>query len=54
MNTLYQDAPTLTAVFELPPEGGFTCTFEELPEVFSEGERWTRPAPTSSMAWNWF
>ena len=29
---------TLTAVFEPAPEGGFTCHFEELPEVFSEGE----------------
>jgi predicted RNase H-like HicB family nuclease len=29
---------TLTAVFEPAPEGGFTCQFEELPEVFSEGE----------------
>jgi len=29
---------TLTAVFESAPEGGFTCHFEELPEVFSEGE----------------
>ena len=28
----------LTAVFEPAPEGGFTCRFEELPEVFSEGE----------------
>ena len=28
----------LTAVFEPAPEGGFTCHFEELPEVFSEGE----------------
>jgi len=28
----------LTAVFEPAPEGGFTCYFEELPEVFSEGE----------------
>lgn len=29
---------SLTAVFEPAPEGGFTCSFEELPEVFSEGE----------------
>ena len=29
---------TLTAVFEAAPEGGFTSHFEELPEVFSEGE----------------
>jgi predicted RNase H-like HicB family nuclease len=29
---------TLTAVFEAASEGGFTCHFEELPEVFSEGE----------------
>ncbi len=29
---------TLTAVFEPAPEGGYTCHFEELPEVFSEGE----------------
>jgi predicted RNase H-like HicB family nuclease len=29
---------TLTAVFEVAPEGGYTCHFEELPEVFSEGE----------------
>ena len=29
---------TLTAVFEPAPEGGFTCHFEELPEIFSEGE----------------
>lgn len=28
----------LTAVYEPAPEGGFTCHFEELPEVFSEGE----------------
>jgi predicted RNase H-like HicB family nuclease len=28
----------LTAVFEPAPEGGFTCHFEELPEIFSEGE----------------
>jgi predicted RNase H-like HicB family nuclease len=28
----------LTAVFEAAPEGGYTCSFEELPEVFSEGE----------------
>lgn len=32
------DPLTLTAVFEPAPEGGFTCHFEELPEVFSEGE----------------
>ena len=28
----------LTAVFEPAAEGGFTCFFEEIPEVFSEGE----------------
>jgi len=28
----------LTAVFEPAKEGGFTCHFEELPEIFSEGE----------------
>ncbi len=28
----------LTAVFEPAPEGGYTGHFEELPEVFSEGE----------------
>jgi predicted RNase H-like HicB family nuclease len=28
----------LTAVFEAAPEGGFTCYFEEFPDVFSEGE----------------
>jgi len=28
----------LTAVFEPAPEGGYTCHFEELPEVFSEGD----------------
>jgi predicted RNase H-like HicB family nuclease len=28
----------LTAVYEPAPEGGYTCRFEELPEVFSEGE----------------
>lgn len=28
----------LTAVFEPAPEGGYNCHFEELPEVFSEGE----------------
>lgn len=28
----------LTAVFEPSPEGGYTCHFEELPEIFSEGE----------------
>ncbi len=29
---------TLTAVFEPAPEGGYTCRFEELPDVFSQGE----------------
>ncbi len=29
---------TLTAVYEPAPEGGYTCHFEELPGVFSEGE----------------
>ncbi len=28
----------LTAVFEPAAEGGFTCSFEEFPDVFSEGE----------------
>jgi antitoxin HicB len=28
----------LTAVFEPANEGGYTCHFEELPEIFSEGE----------------
>ena len=28
----------LTAVFEPATEGGYTCYFEELPEVFSEGD----------------
>ena len=28
----------LTAVFEPPAEGGFTCHFVELPEIFSKGE----------------
>ena len=28
----------LTAVFEPAREGGVTCHFEELPEIFSEGE----------------
>jgi predicted RNase H-like HicB family nuclease len=28
----------LIAVFEKAPEGGYTCGFEELPDVFSEGE----------------
>ena len=28
----------LTAVFEPVEEGGFTCRFEEWPEIFSEGE----------------
>ena len=28
----------LTVVFEPAPEGGFTCHFDELPGVFSEGE----------------
>ncbi len=28
----------LTAVFEPAPEGGYTCFFEELPQVFSQGE----------------
>lgn len=32
------DPLTLTAVFEPAPEGGYTCHFEEFPEVFSEGE----------------
>ena len=29
---------TLTVVFEPAPEGDYTCHFEELPEIFSEGE----------------
>ena len=28
----------LTAVFEPASEGGYTSTFEEFPDVFSEGE----------------
>ena len=28
----------LTAVFEPAEAGGFTCHFEEWPEIFSEGE----------------
>ncbi len=28
----------LTAVYESAPEGGYTCFFEEMPDVFSEGE----------------
>ena len=28
----------LTALYEPAPEGGFTCAFEEFPEVFSEGD----------------
>jgi predicted RNase H-like HicB family nuclease len=32
------ESVSLTAVFEPAAEGGFTCSFEELPEVFSEGE----------------
>jgi predicted RNase H-like HicB family nuclease len=28
----------LTAVFEEALEGGYTCYFEEFPDVFSEGE----------------
>ncbi len=32
------DKLNLTAVFEPAAEGGFTCCFEELPDVFSEGE----------------
>lgn len=28
----------LTAVFDPAEEGGYTCFFEEMPEVFSEGE----------------
>ncbi len=28
----------LTAVFEEAPEGGYTCSFEEFPDVFSEGD----------------
>ena len=35
---LYDLRLKLTAVFEPAPEGGFTCHFDELPEVFSEGE----------------
>ena len=36
--TLHDMHLKLTAVFEPAPEGGFTCTFEEFPDVFSEGE----------------
>jgi predicted RNase H-like HicB family nuclease len=32
------DPLTLTAVFEPASEGGYNCHFEELPEVFSQGE----------------
>jgi predicted RNase H-like HicB family nuclease len=32
------DALSLTAVYEPAPEGGYTCYFEEFPDVFSEGE----------------
>jgi antitoxin HicB len=32
------DPLTFTAVFEPAPEGGYTCHFEEFPEVFSQGE----------------
>ena len=28
----------LTAVYEPAAEGGFNCSFEELPDVFSQGE----------------
>jgi len=28
----------LTAIYKAAPEGGYTSTFEELPDVFSEGE----------------
>ncbi len=28
----------LTAIFEPAPEGGFTCSIEEMPEVISEGD----------------
>lgn len=35
---LHQLKLRLTAVYEPAPEGGYTCHFEELPEVFSEGE----------------
>lgn len=28
----------LTAVFETAPEGGYTSSFEEFPDVFSEGQ----------------
>jgi len=28
----------LSAVFEPAPEGGYTCHFEEMPEIFAEGE----------------
>ena len=28
----------LTAVFEEATEGGYTCSFEEFPDVFSEGD----------------
>jgi predicted RNase H-like HicB family nuclease len=35
---LEQHKRKLTAVFEPAAEGGFTCHFEELPEIFSEVE----------------
>ena len=28
----------LTAIYKAAPEGGYTSTFEELPDVFSQGE----------------
>jgi len=28
----------LAAVFDVAPEGGYTCHFKDFPDVFSEGE----------------
>jgi hypothetical protein len=39
----------LTAVFEPSPEGGYTCHFEELPEIFWKAKPWQRPRPTCWM-----
>jgi hypothetical protein len=42
----------LTAVFEPAEEGGFTCHFEEWPEIFPKAKPWMKPGPNCWMRLN--
>ena len=39
----------LTAFYEKALEGGFTCGFEEMPDVFSQAKHWKRQKKIYSM-----